>query len=231
MQNKVGYQEIFKLTWPLLVMLLTSFLSGCGAGSGKNKNSKDPLAEYIPEWTSISYLSNGSTVTLQPPFIATQSISGDMNTGSCSGNTIEVTFNGTYNPATVISLEMTGLTATNNSSVGTFNFVACMALGSASVTITAFDSDGVAIRSPLTVSLMAYNFVNTTTLGEGHPRYPNTGFAAMSVAPNVGALTSGSTTMANVYVGSVGGKTTASTGNTGFTMETGLANYVKQLSP
>ncbi|WP_413290091.1 hypothetical protein [Bdellovibrio sp. HCB337] len=231
MQNRAGHQENLKRVWILIIVLVAIVLSGCGAGTGKNKNSKDPLAEYIPEWTSITYISNGNMVTLQPPFIATQNLYGDLNTGSCTGNTIEVNFNGIYNAATITSLSLTGLTATNNSNAGTFNFVACMALGSASVTITAYDSDGNALRIPLIVSLAAVNFVNTITLGEGHPRYPNTGLAMMSAAPRLENLTSGSTKMANVYMGSVAGKSTASTGNTGYTMETGLTNYVKQLSP
>lgn len=231
MQNMVGHQENLKQVWILIIVLVAVILSGCGAGTGKNKNAEDPMAEYIPDWTSITYKSNGNLVTLQPPYYSTQTVFGDLDTGSCTGNTIEVTFSGTYNAANVTSLEMTGLTATNNSNAGTFNFVTCMPLGSASVTITAFDSNGMAIRAPLTVSLSASGYVETFTLGQGHPRYPNTGLAMTSAAPLLQNLTSGSTSMANVYVGSVAGKSTDSTGATGYTMETGLTNYVKQLSP
>jgi hypothetical protein len=205
------------------------FNVGCGAGKGKNKNSEDPLAEYLPVWTSISYIKDGSLVTLSPPFSTTQNVVGDINSGACTGNTIEVTFKGTYNTENVSALALTGITATNNSSGGEFNFVACMALGSASVTITAYDTKNVAIRSPLTLSLASA--VSTYTLGLGHPRYPNTGFSSVNSGPNLTTLTSGTTTLSNVSMGHVGSKTTASTGNAGFTMETGHANYIKQLSP
>jgi len=229
MKRKQIIYRVVKAFGTLSVLAGLFFNIGCGAGSGKNKNAADPLAEYIPVWTTITFIRDGSLITLSPPYSTTQNVVGDLNSGSCTGNTIEVTFKGTYSAENVSSLAMTGITATNNSSGGQFNFVACMALGSASVTVTAYDTKNVAIRSPLTLSLASA--VSTSSLGIGHPRYPNTGFSSTSSGPNLTALTSGTTTMTNVTMGPVGSKTTASTGNTGFTMETGHTNYVKQLSP
>jgi len=212
-------------------LFLSSFLiiAACGPGSGKNLHPEDPLALFVPDWTTITYTKDGHTVTLSPPFLTTQNIFADAATGSCTGNAMEIIFSGTYNPDTISKLELSGLTTTSNISGNNFTFTACMAQGSAAVTITAYDKDGKAIRLPLTVSLNA--MTSTKTLGFGHPRYPNTGFTTMNAAPPLKNFTTGSVQMANAYLGSVAGKTTISTGNTGYTMETGFTNYVKQSSP
>lgn len=196
------------IPWVFLSLMLVS----CGPGSGKNLNSEDPLAQLVPYWVNITYTANGQTATLSPPFVVTQNIFADAGTGSCSGNTMELVFNGSYNPENVSNLVLTGITATSSFSGSNFTFVACMAPGSVSVNITAFDKAGKAIRSPLTVSLNA--MTATKTLAFGHPRYPNTGFETVAA----GKQSSDS----NIVMTNVSRKKTASTGNTGFTMETGF---------
>lgn len=191
---------------------MTFMMAACGAGTGKNPHPEDLLAQLVPYWLNITYTANGQTETLTPPFLVTQNIFADAATGSCTGNTMEIVFNGAYNPEKVFRLEMTGVTATESFSGGSFTFTACMAPGSAAISVTAFDKDGKAIRNPLTVSVAA--MTATKTLGFGHPRYPNTGFEIVAAGKQT---TNGTVVMANVAA-----KKTASTGNTGFTMETGF---------
>lgn len=203
-------------------LFLLGLITACGAGSGKNLHGEDPLAQLVPYWANITYTLNGQTETLLPPFVTTQSFSADAGTGACTGNLIELVLSGSYNPEKVSNLELTGLTSTVSFSGNSFTFVACMAPGSASVTITAYDKDSKPIRLPLTVSLSA--MTATKTLAFGHPRYPNTGFVVTSAVKNVGSST--------VSMGSsLAKKQTTSTGNTGFTMETGFVNYVREVSP
>ncbi len=213
----------------LLIFLLIALTVGCGPGNGKNKAPMDPLAEALPTWASVSYTKDGVRTELYPPYIVTQQVFADAATGSCAGATIELTFAGTYNPSEVSRLEITGLSATPQYSGSTFIFVACMAPGSALVTVTAYNKNGAAIRNPLTVSVNA--MTATKTVGFGHPNYPNTGFNVISAAPPLVALNSGSVKMANAYVGSIAGKSTDSTGNIGYKLETGFANYLNQASP
>jgi len=194
--------------WSLVAVLLAA----CGAGSGKNLHSEDPLAQLVPYWVNITYFSNGQSQVLSPPYVLTQNIFADAGTGACTGNMMEIDFNGTYNPEKVSRLVFTGLPATSNFSGNNFSFTACMAPGSASVTITAIDQDNKVIRSPLTVSLSA--MTATKTLAFGHPRYPNTGFETVAA----GKQASGS----NIVMANIVRKKTASTGNVGFTMETGF---------
>jgi len=208
-------------------MVLT--VSGCGPGSGKNKNSVDPLAEITPIWTNITYINNGAAMTLNPPFTTTQAFMADPGSGGCTGNTTEVVFNGTYNQTAISKLTLTGMTTTESNSADTFRFTGCMAFGATSVTITAYDTKDQPVRVTLNVSLATVT--NTTTLGYGHPNYPATGFSLLNVAPNLANLTSAGTTLTNFYMGPVGSQTKSSTGNTGYIMELGFANYIKQFSP
>lgn len=203
------------------IMLPLLLLEACGAGSGKDPNASDPLAQMVPYWANISYTQNGQTASLQPPFLTTQNIFADAATGSCTGNQMEIIFNGSYNPDKVSKLVLTGLTTTDDYSGNNFTFTACMAPGSASITITAYDKDGKAIRMPLTVSISA--MTATKTLGYGSPRYPNTGFEVAAAAKI--------TSTSSIGMGTIAGKTTSSTGNTGYTMETGFVNYVHEVSP
>lgn len=193
-------------------LLIGTLLVSCGPGSGKNKNADDPLAQLVPYWVGITYTSNGQTVELPPPYLLTQNVFADAATGSCTGNAMEIVFKGTYNPEKVSNLVLTGVDATSSFADGAFTFVSCMQPGSASVTITAYDKEGNAIRLPLTVSLSA--MTSTKTWAFGHPRYPNTGFETVAA----GKQSSGS----NIVMTNIARKKTASTGNTGFTMETGF---------
>jgi hypothetical protein len=193
-------------------------LLACGPGSGKNPHPDDPLAQLVPYWVNITYTLNGQTKTLPPPFLLTQNIAADAATGSCTGNSMEILFNGSYNPDKVSKLVMTGVTSTATFSGETFTFAVCLAPGSASITITAYDKEDKAIRLPLTVSLHAMTSIKT--LGFGHPRYPNTGFEVVA-AGNQSA--NGTVVMTNTAA-----KKTTSTGNTGFTLQTGFVLGVAQ---
>jgi len=208
-----------RLVYSLILILLTV---SCGPGSGKNPHGEDdPLAQLIPDWVNISYTVNGQVQTLTPPFLTTQNIAADAATGSCTGNNIEIIFNGTYNPDKVSKVELTGLTVTSNVSAGEFTFKACMAPGSASVTVTAYDQDNKPVRLPLTVSINA--MTATRTLGYGHPRYPNTGFNVAAAGKN--------SVNGTVVLETIAKKQTTSTGNTGYTLETGFVNYMHEASP
>ncbi|WP_413290605.1 hypothetical protein [Bdellovibrio sp. HCB337] len=198
------------------------FLQACGAGTGKNKNiPDDPLAQLIPYWAEIIYTSNGVPAILSPPFLTTQNILADMGTGSCSSNTMEIIFRGSYNPENISDLILSGLTATGDFSGNSFTFTACMAPGSANVTITAYDKEGKAVRFPLAVSLNAMTSIRT--MGFGHPRYPTTGFILGSAA--------GKQSGSHIHMDSFAAKPAVSTGNTGYTMEIGFVNSVHQTSP
>lgn len=214
-----------------IFFLLIILTVGCGPGNGKNKAPVDPLTEVLPTWTSVTYTKDGARTELYPPYIVTQEIFADADTGACTGTTIELTFSGGYNTDQVSRLEMSGLTASPQYSGSTFSFVACMSPGSALVTVTAYDKKDVALRNPLTVSLSVATGLPTRTVGFGHPNYPNTGFSVMNAAPPLVALNSGTVKMTNAYVGSVAGKSTASTGNVGYKLETGFTNYLNQASP
>ncbi|MBS1972444.1 MAG: hypothetical protein JSU04_19215 [Bdellovibrionales bacterium] len=188
-------------------------MAGCGAGTGKNPHPEDLLAQIVPYWVSITYTLNGQKEELMPPYLVTQAIFADAATGTCTGNTMEVVFSGGYNPEKVFNLVMTGVDATSSFSGGSFSFTACMSPGvAAAITITAYDKDGKAIRSPLTVSVAA--MTATKTLGYGHPRYPNTGFEVVAAGKQT---TNGTVVMTNIAA-----KKTTSTGNTGYTMDTGF---------
>jgi hypothetical protein len=210
----------------LFFTVLSGALVACGPGVGKNLNPEDPLAQLVPEWTSVSYVKDGQRVELSPPYEVTQQIFADAATGSCTGNTMEIIFSGTFNPEIISRVTLTGLTAEEEVSGSSFKFVTCMAPGSALVKITAFDKDGKPVRSPLSVSLNA--MTATKTAGFGHPNYPNTGFAMISAAAPLPAFNTGTVKMINTYMGGVAGKTSASTGKTGYTLETGFTGYLKQ---
>lgn len=212
------------ITLPMLI-----WTSGCGPGSGKNKNPTDPFVEVTPVWTHITYYNNGAQETLSPPFSSTQVFMADAGSGSCTGNTTEVIFNGTYNQTAVSDLTLTGLTTTADHSANTFRFTGCMPFGASSVTITAYDTKGQPVRVKLNVSLASVG--NTKTIGFGSSVYPETGFAIVGAAPVISTLLSGVTSLANFYVGTVGSQSTNSTGATGYTLETGFTNYIKQVSP
>jgi hypothetical protein len=209
---------------PILLLLLTA----CG-GSGKNPKPEDPLADLTPAWTSVTYTKDGARVEIDPPFLVTQQIFADAATGSCTGSNIEVKFYGSYNPNLISRLELSGLTATLQLSGSTFSFEYCLPQGAASVTITAYDKNNKAVRAPLTLSVNAGTPLKT--FGYGHPRYPATGFATAAAASRVTSPASGGLTMANASMGGVAGKTTASTGNSGYTLETGFADYLRQAVP
>lgn len=200
--------------WKTLFCSILLIFTACGPGTGKNERPEDPLALLVPEWSSLSYQKDGVRVEIMPPFLLTQQIFADAATGSCTDNTIELTFQGTFNPDVISRLEIVGLTAIPEYSGNVFTFIACMAPGAASVTITAYDKSEKAVRVPLSISLNA--MTATHTAGFGHPRYPNTGMS-----------------LANVSMGAVSGKTTASSGKTGWTLEAGAINYfqLKQVSP
>lgn len=196
------------IQWLLLGILLVS----CGPGSGKNLNAEDPLAQLVPYWVNITYTKDGETMTLSPPYLLTQNVFADAATGSCTGNAMEIVFNGSYNPDKVSNLVLTGIDSTSSFSGSNFTFIACMSPGSAAITITAFDKDGKAIRLPLIVSLNA--MTATKTWAYGHPRYPNTGFEAVAAGKQAGG--------SNIVMTNIARKKTTSTGNTGYTMETGF---------
>jgi hypothetical protein len=212
------------VTLPMLI-----WTSGCGPGSGRNKHPTDPLEDVTPVWTSITYYNNGAQMTLSPPFSSTQVIMADPNSGSCTGNTSEVVFNGTYNQTAISNITLTGLTTTADPSANTFRFTGCMPFGASAVTITAYDTQNRPVRVVLTASLSSV--LNTKTLGFGSSVYPDTGFSFVGAAPVISTLLSGITSLANFYVGPTGSQSTASTGATGYTLETGFTNYIMQSSP
>lgn len=223
-QKVLNFVIVMTIALPMLI-----WTSGCGPGSGKNKNPVDPLADITPVWESITYYNNGTQMTLSPPFNTTQVIMADPSSGSCTGNTSEVVFNGTYNPTAIKELKLTGITTTEDHSANTFRFTGCMSFGASAITITAYDMKDEPSRVTLNVSLASVS--NTKTLGFGSPNYPDTGFAAAEAVPDLVTLISGITSLANFYVGPVGSQTTTSTGATGFTLETGFTNYIMQVSP
>jgi len=217
---------VFALTITLPMLLWTS---GCGPGSGKNKHPTDPLEDITPLWTDITYYNNGAQMSLTPPFSTTQVFMADTGSGSCTGNTTEITFNGTYNQTAISDLSLSGFTTTADHSANTFRFSGCMPLGASAVTITAYDLKSQPVRVTLNVSLASVG--NTKTIGFGSPIYPDTGFAFVGSAPNIASLISGVTSLANFYVGPSGSQSTSSTGASGYTLETGFTNYIMQASP
>lgn len=224
--NKKLFNFVMLLTIALPMLIWTS---GCGPGSGKNKNPTDPLADITPVWTSITYYNNGAQMSLTPPFNTTQVFMADPASGSCTGNTTELVFNGTYNQTTISNLALTGMTTTADHSADTFRFTGCMAFGATAVTLTAYDDKGTPLRVTLNVSLASVG--NTKTIGFGSPNYPDTGFAFVGAIPDIVNLISGITSLANFYIGPIGSQSTNSTGATGYTLETGFTNYIMQESP
>jgi len=222
--------KFFNFTSALAFALsMALWTSGCGAGNGKNKHPTDPLEDITPLWTNITYYNNGAQMSLTPPFSTTQVFTVDTGSGSCSGNTTEITFNGTYNQTAISDLSLSGFTTTPDHSANTFRFTGCMPLGASAVTITAYDLHSQPVRVTLNVSLASVG--NTKTIGFGSSIYPDTGFTFVGSAPHIASLISGITSLENFYVGSLGSQSTSSTGASGYTLETGFTNYIKQASP
>jgi hypothetical protein len=222
----------------LFIISTLLILSSCGPGpkvktpsTTSNSVDKPPVPGNLTV-SSITYVKNLSSTVLFPPYAGSVSLPADFGSGSCLGATTQVDIEGIYDNVNATSVMMTGVVSTQTLIGSKFKFTACFVAGATAITITSYNSASVANPAPVSLSINVTSIFDPTfkTLGNGHPRYPNTGIDVSNLSLTSGPKTSGALTLKSGFVGAIGVKA-ASTGNPTLTLDMGFANYLRQSSP